>query len=1281
MIGLKRSLISLAAVMAIGSVANAATSNYVPLATDAKDYTWKLFGVDGLYGGSSSTAFSTGSVWTTLVDPISDTIAVSGITVTAGTGGDMMELKALDGTSDDLTSITINVDTTDLAFSETEPVRTMFVKVGGTVTNAMIRYKSSMEGDVIEVQYNGDTTVTNVITLAAENTYDNPQALGAKTATGGAATLDTVAEAVDFDFSDNPLPSSTYDADTHQTDANASESIRLYSYDSLASSWLIYDSRNAASANDFTTLEEGKGYWGRMNMDGDTSTTNDKRRAAGLVIGDSGLDSTDYAGDLQSGWNLLSYDSRKPMIRYAPTGLSLVTSTTYGGILNIYDSSDSKFISVSIPAGTTTIASALDINLAVENAQARGDLSDTFDLRAFDINSSAIALISNKRFTIAEGNATTDRFLTVKTIGGQNPWSKGDDALAAVQLGQITGGASAGGARSIYGEYMLLVEPLLGPDTAAELDVDAGAATPYLSAAMQIDNNTTLVPLASNGATTTGGVGTVEMITDLNNGLNTVLAGVSTAKGGSGVGNAVNINIDFDSNKTNDWVLLASDKKFYVRDHTFARAITQTDLTGGEELTLVGNKDAAGASAVGTTLTTSTTGALTADAANALTDTGVFAYNTGTALDHDIVLISAAPSSSVFNIYDDDDVETIDDQLSLETNITKGAIRGVAAVGALAKSAVEPYSITLDINHQDITDELNASVDGFAIAINGESNATVAPLPKITTGAVDVGSATSLLAFFDRVAKAIKDRAQVLALDVVVDHNFTTDVNDTNDSFITISGYGIESLVLTYVDTDIIGPVALDVNTTAVAVTTNPGTVDDPAVLAADLKYNAVYTPDYATDGPLYTLKSLGYTALSMISGETDMDSAVIAWSSIDLTRDPEEMFTNQDFNLYEIDPRAGYWTYLETNAANGDSTNDLNATNLGTNNHTYIHHFDSDGTAQNHVSANINVQVTGLTADTVNTAVVYANVGGSKIELTSASPFTGEFSGDMTSYEVANMRASGAADVSVVISDGTQWKQTVLGVKTIDLTKPEVPTVNPSGAQGLTITPVSADTAAMYIFNGNIPESVLASDTATQAHANFIARMDANESSLAFCSNDNIVFGTTIPLQIVAIDGAGYFGQGNVSDIDTFSFAPATKSSVVLSHAGSGVATELGIPYDANCTAQAVETADSGMSVKSTTAGVTVKLAYEKGATTFTTDIPYTVYFKDANDYVAEIKFVGAYGGSAAYIQFDVGGTKTMYSFTMPADDTLYYSSEVAYDLDAGGAVPAATVVTGQSF
>lgn len=1278
MIGLKRSLISLAAVMAIGSVANAATSNYVPLATDAKDFTWKLFGVDGLYGGSSSTAFSTGSGWSTLVDPTSDTVAVSGITV--GTG-DMMELKALDGTSDDLTSITINVDTTDLAFSETEPIRTMFVSVGGTVTNAMIRYKSSMEGEVIEIQYNGDTTVTNVVTLAAANTYDNPQALGAKTATGGAATLDTVAEAVDFDFSDNPLPSSSYDKDTDQTDANASESIRLYSYDSLASSWLIYDSRNAASANDFTTLEEGKGYWGRMNMEGGTTTVNTKRRAAGLIIGDSGLDSTDYTGDLQSGWNLLSYDSRKPMIRYAPTALTVVTDPVHGGILNIYDSTDTNFISVSIPAGTTTINNALDINLAVENAQARGDLSDTFDLRAFDVNTTAMVLISNKRFTLAEGNATTDRFLTVKTAGGQNPWSKGDSALAAVQLGQIAGGAGAGGARSIYGEYMILVEPLLGPDTAAELDVDSGTATAYLTAAIQIDNNTTLVPLAVNDTTTTGGVGTVEMITNATNGLNTLLAGVSTAKNGAGVGNALNLNISYDANKTNDWVLLSSDKKFYVRDHTFTRAITQTEFTGGAALTLVGNKDAAGAAAADTSISTSTTGALSTTAFNVDTTTGIRAYNTGTVGDHDIVLISATPNSNVFNIYDNDNTETIDDQLSLDTNITKGAIRGVAAVGALAKTDVEPYSITLDLTDINIGDGIVNAAGGIAIAINGETNTTLgAPLPKVTLGDVDENSSTALLSFFDSVTKAIKDRAQVLALDVVVDHNFTTDVNDTNNSFITISGYGVESLKLVYVDSGS-GANLLDLNTTAVAVTTNPGTVADPAVLTADLKYNAVYTPDYATDGPLYTLKSLGYTALSIISGETDMDSGNVAWSSIDLTRDPDEMFTNQDFNLYEIDPRAGYWTYLETNAANGDSTNDLNATNLGTNNHTYIHHFDSDGTAQNHVSANINVQVTGLTAATVDTAVVYANVGGSKIELTSASPFTGAFSGDMTSYEVANMRASGAADVSIVISDGTQWKQTVLNVKTIDLTKPTVPTVNPSGAQGLTITPVSADTAAMYIFNGNIPESVLASDSATQAHANFIARMDANESSLAFCSNDNIVFGTTIPLQIVAIDGAGYFGQGNVSDIDTFNFAPATKSSVVLSHAGSGVATELGIPYDGNCTAQATETVDSGMSVKSTTAGVTVKLAYEKGATTFTTDIPYTVYFKDANDYVAEIKFVGAYAGTSAYIQFDVGGTKTMYSFTMPANDNLYYNSVLAYDLDTGGAVPAATVVTGQSF
>ena len=1272
MTSFKKSLISLAAVMAISSVATAATSNYVPLATDTRDYTWKMFGVDGLFGSGSSTAFTTGGGWGNLEDPTADENSVSGIQ-DAGAGGDLVQLKALSGTANDLTGgVIINVNNTDTIWSETEPTRTMFIAAEGTAANVMVTYKASLEDLEIEIQSNGTTDTTLVVDLKAEYTYDNPAIPGTKSGAVGASTLDTIAEATDFDFTDNPKDSTSYETALHQTAATANESVRMYSYSSADSTWLIYDSDNTADANDFSSLKEGKGYWGKMNMDGGVTTVNGLATPAGVIIGDGGLDSTDYIGELEPGWNLLSFDSRKPEIRAAATGLLVTDLIASGaGDILIYDSTDTNFITVTL-GGVSTQDDAKIINRAVEQAQDRGDFSDTFDLRVYPVSVSQLAFISNKRFTLAEGDAT-DNLSTAVTLAGSLPWDKATNAVATgpVNIGVVPGAALAAPMRSMYGEYSVIVQPLLGADTASELDFDGPATAGVRSAAVQINDNATLAYFSADDATTIA-AGTAAFITSVS----IPLVAESTANGGAGIGTGINLDVQFDGVTDDDWVLLASDRKFYVRDHTFTRSFTQTTF-GGQNLALIGNITPGNVASGGDGATTAAN--FLGAAAN-----GVYGYNDGVVGNHDFTLVTAEAGDSGFNLFDNDGTEIIDDQLTLTTDVVKGAIKGVASVSDFAKLEVTPYNFTFEVDAASMT-----AIDGAGDTVIGTINAVA---QANILGGIDLQNNTSAAnrgGICDSIVADIQAYAVAQGLDVAVSHDYdaTLFVSGTDaDMPVTFSveGYGINAVSYDFNNG------APDVTvTTQITPTADAGKITTSADLVADLKYNAVYTPDYAVDGPLYALKEQGYTALAMISGNTDMASGTVSWSSIDLTRDPVEMFDNQDFNLFTIDPRAGYWTYLETNVVNGNDTNMLDATNLGTNNHSYIHHFNADGTTENHVSANINVLVTGITEDTLETSTVYASVGGSKIQLTSESPFTGEFSGDLTSYEVSNMRATGAGDVSVILADGTQWKRTVTGVKTIDLTKPTVPTVDPTGAQGLTVTASTADTAAMYIFSGNIPESVLANDATTQAHANFVARMEVGSGAgLSFCSNPTITFGTTINLQIVALDGLGYFGQGNASDITTFDFAPATKSSIVLEHIGDGsLASELGTPFDSNCSAGVVETADSGMSIKSLTAGVTVKLAYEKGPTTFTTDIPYTVYVDDGSGNISEIKFVGAYAGQAAYIQYDVGGVKTMYGINIPADDTLHSNSTIAYDLSQGNPAPAgpapfnALVVTGQSF
>ena len=1272
MIGYKKSLISLATALALSSSAFAATSNYVPLATDANDYEWKLFGVDGLFGGGTS-SFSTGAAWdATLIDSTIDEVASSGITVS---GNDMMQLKGLTGTGADVTSVTLNVDTTDLVWSDTDPMRTMFIAAIDTTTiaNVMVSYKASMEGQTIQIQTDGDTTTTHQFTLNGENTYDNPQATVVKSSGGGSSILSDISDAVDFDFSDNPKNSNLYETTLHQTaGSNAATALRMYDYNASDSSWSIYDTQNDAASNDFTAMVEGKAYWGRMNVDGTgPGNVNTQASSAGVVLGSGGLstlESTDYAG-LTQGWNLISFDSTKPSIRTASTGM-IIQITAGGGddSIRLADSTGANFVDVAITG--VELTDALAINRAVEQAQERGEFSDTFDLRAIPISATQLALISNKKFTLIDTLADGD-ILYATTLADQDVWDITAMATADYSGGQIP----LGGVSSVTGEYMLVVEPLLGANTAAELDFDAeagnGAGGALGSAAVQVNDNTAnLVYLTGAGIATddtTIGAGTTDAVA----GFITALQAESTA----GIGNAINLDVGYDGIDDNDWILLASDEEFYVRDHTFTRVITQheeTALATGETLTFTGatsNSIITTNAAVATTL---------ANFEAAAETSGVYPHLTSDANGEHFTLVSAGLNTNVFNIYDDDGVEIIEDKLNLTSDVTKGAIKAVASVDALAAKSVVTNLLYWDPIPATHLDTVAADGDVLTVTINGVAGVTdLAVAADYTFGGLPLGTdAQDYYILFEKIVTEVQARAVAGGLDVAVSHDCLADGSNVATAFVTIEGYGITSLDLDLVDVGAADYTLAAVEQNNGVINTEvAGTIIPTGDLELNLKYNAVYTPNYAIDGPLYTMKTLGWTAKALITGSTDMSTGDIAWNSIDLTKTPQELFDNQDFDLFSIDGRAGYWTYLDANL----DTNELNVTITGTNNHTYIHHFNADGTTENHVSANINVLVDGLPTDT-STAVVYANAGGTKINLTSSAD-DGEYSGDLTSYEVDGIRT--APGVTVTVSDGLGWKTSAITVKTIDVTKPDSPNVNPSGANGLTITPVSADTSSMYVFSGNIPESVLASDSAVQAHANFIARMDANASALSFCANQAIVFGSTVNLKIAAIDGQGYFGLGNVSDIADFDFAPATKGSVVLTHLGDGTdAKELGIPYDGNCSAGAVETIDHGVSVKSVTSGTTAKVAFEEVTNAgFNLDVPLTIYIEDDRANVAEVKFVSAYIGATGYILFDDAGVTRMYEFTFPATDAVYGNSDDAADLTTDGVNLGSAIVTGQSF
>ena len=400
MFNYKKSLLSIAAATALA--VTSVSADYIPLTdTGTNEQTWTLFGVTGLQisgagAGTSAGTFSiTDSTANAVEDDVIDELFIEGLQ--ASTGEDLAKVKAISP----LSFIEVRVDTSDAVFNETEPVRTMYVTLteGGGPSFAF-SYRASLEGQRMEYSQNTDGSNARSITVSSEYTYNNP-AYGEviqEVAGIAGAGLVSLTDIVDYDFSNNPLDSAYYDKDatpSHQDTATADQYLRVYTYDAATEVWGLYDSRNAAEANDFDELEKGKAYWAKM--DDDAAAT-----VGGLVLGSASISATEYAtAGIADGWNLMAFDKANPDIRKSATGLllTLTGGAVVADTIRMYDSSGNHSVDVTGIVGDTE-ATCNAINQAIKAAKVNGLFPDTFDLRAYPINAAAdtIALISSKRF-------------------------------------------------------------------------------------------------------------------------------------------------------------------------------------------------------------------------------------------------------------------------------------------------------------------------------------------------------------------------------------------------------------------------------------------------------------------------------------------------------------------------------------------------------------------------------------------------------------------------------------------------------------------------------------------------------------------------------------------------------------------------------------------------------------------------------------------------------------------------------------------------------------------
>ena len=1218
MINYRKSLLSLATILAIGSTA--ANADYIPLSLDnSNTKPWVLFGVNGFVSEGASTATSTAAATFSITDSTENTakdlkkddiyggddgVAANGLKFEKS--GSLGKVKAIT-----VSTLQVRVDMANITYSERDPERTIYVtfEEAGSPAFAM-KYKASLEGQIAQVSTMTDGSNAYTFVINSENTYNNPVVATLIEASSGGADADgtylkSLEDVVDYDFSNNPKSLVYYDKTTHQKTDSNSENLRIYSYDAKQTLWKLYDSQNAAAANDFSELEKSKAYWARLDDNG-------RDKEAGLVLGSGTLTTQDYTdAGITTGWNLLSFDDTHPDLRVSTTGITFelhdntkaitLTDATGKHSITTDDLDNSDY--------SHTVADCKIINQAIKDAKIAGTLPDTFHLKAFPIAVAKIALISNKRFVLKEEDS--DHITAVKTLAGKQP-------LNATTLVDhvLDDDFSANGVLSKYGEYAMIIEPLIGPDVAASLDDanDIDTASLYIK------------------STVAGSFKAIVTMDDDDEFAVSMPVTVGNISGADPKVTATEIDIEY-STDTNH-ILVAATEPFYIRDHTFTRVFkyTDTDIEGKATVFSNGTGDVEGTLAAGTD---------TVAAAATVFDNlvGVESAADG---DGNVVIVVDAENGNEFYVTETVTTDHLTDAVSTK-DLAKGAVKGVYSLNYLAK---RPLENIVTIDQDTVSDEAGDTI-GFTLN-GGAASAEVNP------GTFDEANNDSVALFFtalvDQLTTQLKNEKIVATV--------TTNAGSGTalaDAIITITGPDITDATIQTTDGGGGGGAALANGATDKTDIGHLSTISPD--LAADLQYNAIYSPDYVTEGPLYTLRDLGYRAKSMVTGTMQMTAnGTISWESLDLTRAPSAWLDSQDYNLFSVDASSGYWVYLEESP---EATITVTNPSFQPN---YKHHFNADKSTYNSVSGNLAVEVTGLDdSDSRASARVNAYLAGTTVEL-SRTGLSNVYTGKISSNDISDLTTGSEYEIFTNVADGlgSNLKNFSTDLK-VDYKKPEAPTMTITDGS-FSLTSTSADVTSFYVFKDLIDEqSTVSSD-------DFLVRLlTADAAAYSLCSKlaaKSSVNDDPYTLRAFAMDGTGTLGGGNVSDITEKVYMPMLKSATFMTNTHDGsdsstpstFASASTIVYNASCEAVDNDT-NYGVTLTSETSFTTVKLAFTHVENRDTTAVPLTMFIEKGDNALASISYPETYAGEKVYVE--VGST--IYA--------LVLRTEAELDVAGGGA------------
>jgi hypothetical protein len=988
----------------------------------------------------------------------------------------------------------------------------------------------------------------------------------------------------------------------------------------------VYKRKNVTLANDFTEFQKGYAYWGRVDKNNDGSAANpfvnDNGGATNLVLGRTGntaqsqlpLEYLDANGNsiLTTGWNMISFDDVKPYIRRAATGL-ILTGVTDDDSLIITDDTGVNTITVTLTASgngeDVDNEDAKLFNQTIESARLRNVIPESFHIKAFQgENAGTLILLSDKKFTVG----ATSGSISVKTLTQADPYKAGvRTAIADLD--------SEGPATSAYGEYMMMVDVLTGAGTDDGVDADndgnpdGGVAKIRFGDFEHGDHSAITITTAGHSdlATAIGQIATAAPIAEPT--FTPTVLGVDT---------------NFDG--TADEVLIAEEDPFYIRDNTFTRAFTldTTNANGSLAFHVVGDTTVAIAPASGDSIDT------VAGLINAQKGT-TSVYGIKDSVGSKLISFTTADST-----YDLKDVASgsIDflKSTSSVADVAKGAIKDVFAIDDLAKKPL----IQHDWKITNFTDP-DENGDGVTVSFNGSDDVIFSSASPTTA---------EKKTFFDTLVSTINTQLVAANMHGYAVHNYEEVLDNYTNTIINIVGVDVDTISLADKDGGGGNGGAYEnaTQTDENAATVNTlGTLR--GTLSEDLKFNAIYTPNFANYGPLYTLYDAGFDVKAILRASTKFADSTIAWDSIDITRNEADWFKNNEFNLFDVNLKTGYWVYLAPKTDNGIVIATPTYTPV------YSYHFDADTkvTTNDIVGGQFQVNVEGLSNVTDSlmgtSSNVYVIVGGEEIQMHHVAGTL--YSADITKYSSIDFKEdANPISMGIRATDGKGKAMKVADALVFDYAKPAAPVVSMNSINTITLTSTSQDVARYYIFEDYIPE--IAPDASIK-DGTFATAGVGEETTI--CAK--YPFATQATLRVVAVDGTGAIGHANISDATEFTYISLANNARVLSDEG-GDSTKASTPvaYDTSCTLEAVQPANGendGISLKNLDSTPSVaRLSYQKEAdVSFDTDVPWTaIYGTPAESTMVQIQSVAAYAGKPFILEY--GGKLYSGNFPISSDE-----------------------------